>query len=171
MENEQTYCCVVDTPLGKAMAAAKSKALVGFWFVGQKYFPQQTRDWVEEAAYPVFGPLRSWLERYFAAQAPAMDLPLAPQGTPFQKAVWDFLLEITHGQLTTYGQIAQQMAVRMGQKTMSAQAVGGAVGHNPISVLIPCHRVIGADGRLTGYAGGLDKKRKLLQLERALLAI
>ena len=110
-----------------------------------------------------------WLDRYFAGEKPDMDeLSLAPQGSEFCKMVWGILCEIPYGEVTTYGEIAKKVAERTGKKSMSAQAVGGAVGHNPISIIIPCHRVIGADGSLTGYAGGIEKKVKLLELEKEL---
>jgi methylated-DNA-[protein]-cysteine S-methyltransferase len=113
--------------------------------------------------------LRHWLCRYFAGEAPVVDFALAPRGTPFQEAVWGLLLEIPYGGLTTYGAMARRMAAKMGVKSMSAQAVGGAVGHNPISIVIPCHRVVGSNGSLTGYAGGIDRKTLLLRLEGAMM--
>lgn len=169
MKNGPLSYCRMDTPLGEAVAAARDNALIGFWFVGQKYFPQETESWVENADGPVFPPLRLWLRRYFAGEAPVVDFALAPRGTPFQEAVWGLLLEIPYGSLTTYGAMARKMAVKMGRTSMSAQAVGGAVGHNPISILIPCHRVVGSSGDLTGYAGGIDKKTALLRLEGAMM--
>ena len=124
--------------------------------------------WAVALILPVFGLAKKWLDAYFAGEKPAIsELPLAPNGGEFRQAVWDILCEIPYGQCTTYGAIAQKMAARMGKKTMSSQAVGGAVGHNPISIIIPCHRVVGANGSLTGYAGGIDKKIKLLQHEGA----
>lgn len=124
---------------------------------------------IERANYPVFASLQAWLEGYFAGEIRAPDFPLAPRGTVFQKSVWDILLQIPYGTLATYGSIAKQMAERQNKARMSAQAVGGAVGHNPISVLIPCHRIVGSTGGLTGYAGGLEKKTALLRLEGAML--
>ena len=155
----------MDTPLGKATACAVDGTLSGFWFIGQKYYPQKTPHWIEKPEYPIFPALRRWLDRYFAASAPEPDFALNPQGTPFQKAVWDILLQIPYGTTTTYGKIAKQLAAARNLPSMSSQAVGGAVGHNPISLLIPCHRVVGSTGKLTGYAGGLDKKKVLLRLE------
>lgn len=114
----------------------------------------------------IFGRTKDWLERYFAGKRPsAMELPLAPPGSAFQKEVWKRLCEIPYGSVTTYGALAKEMAAFLGRSSMSAQAVGGAVGHNPISIIIPCHRVVGSDGSLTGYAGGIEKKRRLLLLE------
>jgi methylated-DNA-[protein]-cysteine S-methyltransferase len=149
-------------------AAAEDSVLTGLWFAGQKYFPAKTRTWTLKPDAPVFTALQSWLDDYFAGKKPPLNLPLKPQGTAFQLAVWEILLTIPYGQLTSYGEITQRVAIQQGAASMSAQAVGGAVGHNPISILIPCHRVVGASGSLTGYAGGLDKKRFLLELEGSL---
>ena len=167
---EKIYTFITDTPLGKIQAAACDNALRGLWFIGQKYFPSDTGEWKNEPDYPVFVSLKTWLEDYFAKKRPKIKVhkqsvvPLSPQGTEFQQAVWKLLLEIPSGKTSTYGAIAAKLA--SAGKKASAQAVGGAVGHNPISIIIPCHRVLGADGSLTGYAGGLDKKRALLELER-----
>ena len=158
----------LETPLGPATARAEDNALTGFWFIGQKYYPAKRDAWVQTPGYPIFTQLRAWLEEYFAGHNPVPNFILNPQGTPFQKKIWAFLLRIPYGKLTTYGKIAGQLAAREGLVSMSAQAVGGAVGRNPISLLIPCHRVVGTDGSLTGYAGGLDKKTALLRLEGAL---
>jgi methylated-DNA-[protein]-cysteine S-methyltransferase len=162
---EKNYTFITDTPLGRIQAAASGKALWGLWFIGQKYFPSGTEAWLNEPELPVFVSLKSWLEEYFAKKKPKTKVALAPHGTGFQQAVWKILLEIPYGQTTSYGEIAARLSFT-GQKA-SAQAVGGAVGHNPISLIIPCHRVLGADGSLTGYAGGLEKKRALLELENA----
>jgi methylated-DNA-[protein]-cysteine S-methyltransferase len=155
------YTFITDTALGKIQAAAWDNALRGLWFTGQKYFPTGTESWVKAPDYPVFVSLKAWLKEYFAGGKPEQRIPLSPEGTDFQQAVWKLLLEIPYGGTSTYGAIAARIAGSSG----SAQAVGGAVGHNPISLLIPCHRVVGADGSLTGYAGGLEKKRALLALE------
>lgn len=155
----------METPLGTALASAENGALTGFWFIGQKYFPNNAEQWPVKQDYPVFASLQEWLDAYFARKNPALTFACAPKGSPFQKAVWNMLLRIPHGTLTTYGAIAEEMAKKIGRESMSAQAVGGAVGHNPISVIIPCHRVVGANGGLTGYAGGVDKKAALLRLE------
>ncbi|MCL2233851.1 MAG: methylated-DNA--[protein]-cysteine S-methyltransferase [Treponema sp.] len=160
---DQVYTCVLESPLGAIQAAAKDNALCGLWFVGQKYFPPGAETWLDTPDYPVFAALKSWLQDYFAGKNPELTIPLAPEGTDFQQAVWEMLLEIPYGKTTTYGNIASRLASKA-----SAQAVGGAVGHNPISLIIPCHRVLGADGSLTGYAGGLEKKRSLLELEGVL---
>lgn len=161
------YTCTIATPLGSMTAAAGEGALMGLWFVGQKYYPQKTDTWVEDPSYHVFEILRVWLTGYFAGKKNLTAPLLNPQGTPFQKTVWDILLQIPYGRVTTYGEIAKKLAAARGLTSLSAQAVGGAVGHNPISLLIPCHRVVGADKSLTGYAGGLEKKEALLLLEQA----
>ncbi len=161
------YTSTIDTPLGPMTAAAKDGSLIGLWFVGQKYYPSLTDSWIREPDYSVFALLRTYLERYFSGVAGDLGVPLDPPGSAFQKAVWDILLKIPMGRVATYGQIAKQLGRTGGVSRMSAQAVGGAVGHNRISILIPCHRVVGFDGRLTGYAGGLDKKAALLKIENA----
>ena len=161
-----TFTYVTETPLGKIQATARGNALTGLWFIGQKYFPTGTEAWNNELDYPVFVSLKNWLEDYFARKKPKTKIPLTPNGTDFQQAVWKLLLEIPYGSTSTYGVIASQLAAA--GKKASAQAVGGAVGHNPISLLIPCHRVLGSDGSLTGYAGGIEKKRALLELEGSL---
>lgn len=159
------YTCTIDTPLGPMTAAASKGKLIGLWFLGQKHYPAAAQSWVPQPEYPVLADLRAWIEGYFAGKGGRFDLPLEPQGTPFQKAVWKILLCVPPGKTITYGDIAKQLVAELGVTAMSAQAVGGAIGRNPISILIPCHRVVGADGSLTGYAGGIDKKRALLQLE------
>jgi methylated-DNA-[protein]-cysteine S-methyltransferase len=158
------YTTFIDTPLGKMRASCKDKAITGLWFKGQKYYPDTSR-WIESNEHEIFGSLKLWLDDYFAGQNRKYDFLLSAIGTPFQMKVWDILAQIEYGQTTTYGEIAKSLAREMNISKMSAQAVGGAVGHNPISILIPCHRVLGTDGDLRGYAGGLDKKRFLLKLE------
>ena len=145
-------------------AAASGSSLLGLWFSGQKYFPSCAASWLKEPEYPVFIGLRTWLEDYFACKKPKIAFSLSPPGTAFQQAVWKLLLSIPYGETRSYGALSGQLA--SAGKKASAQAVGGAVGHNPVSILIPCHRVIGADGSLTGYAGGLERKRALLELEQ-----
>ena len=165
------YTCTIDTPLGAMTASAEKGALTGLWFIGQKYYPSKTGTWIDESDYPVFETLRVWLADYFSGRDCISDLQLEPQGTPFQKNVWEMLLKIPFGQVTTYREIAKKLALTRGLSSMSAQAVGGAVGHNPISILIPCHRVVGSNRSLTGYAGGIDKKKDLLQLEHVDLTL
>jgi methylated-DNA-[protein]-cysteine S-methyltransferase len=161
------YTCTIDTPLGAMTAAAEENALVGLWFVGQEHYPTQAARWTSEPAHPVFEAVRGYLASYFSGKTDGLEIRLEPPGSPFQRAVWDVLLRIPRGQVKTYGQIAREIAGAMGQASISAQAVGSAVGHNRISILIPCHRVIGSDGHLRGYAGGLDRKAALLRLEKA----
>jgi methylated-DNA-[protein]-cysteine S-methyltransferase len=161
------YTCSIDTPLGTMTAAEKDEALIGLWFIGQKYYPASTTGWVCEPGRPVFVSTGNYLVRYFAGEAGPIDFRLAPSGSPFRIAVWDRLMQIPMGQVITYGNIARSVDRTRGSASMSAQAVGGAVGHNPISILIPCHRVIGSDGSLTGYAGGLDRKAALLRIEQS----
>ena len=161
------YSSDYESPLGRMTLASDGENIVGLWMEGQKYFAATLKGDVEKKpALPVFAKATKWLDAYFAGKRPAIsELPLAPGGGEFRKAVWQILCEIPYGQCTTYGEIAKKMAVRLGKKSMSSQAVGGAVGHNPISVVIPCHRVVGGNGSLTGYAGGINKKIKLLELE------
>ena len=141
------YVYRYDSPVGKMTMASDGTALTGLWFV-----------------LPVFEDTISWLDTYFGGEIPDFTPELSVQSTPFRKAVWDILLNIPYGQTITYGEIADIIAQQTGKK-MSAQAVGGAVGHNPVSIIIPCHRVVGADGSMTGYAGGIVRKKFLLELE------
>ena len=158
-----------DSPLGTLLIAEKEGALVGLWMEGQKYFLGSVKEEMQEKTdVKVLLQTREWLERYFKRERPAIsELPLAPMGSEFQKAVWKILCQIPYGEVTTYKAIAVRIAKERGIERMSAQAVGGAVAHNPISIVIPCHRVVGSDGSLTGYAGGLDIKKHLLSLEGA----
>lgn len=155
------------SPLGKLTLASDGSSLVGLWIEGQKYFAAAMKEKPEiKDNLPVFQETTDWLDQYFAGKAPSPDtLPLAPAGSEFRRIVWDILCKIPYGQVVTYGQIAKEAAEKMNRQSMSAQAVGGAVGHNPISIVIPCHRVVGAMGNLTGYAGGIDKKIQLLSHE------
>lgn len=154
-----------DAPYGRYVMAAEDRALTGLWLEGQKYFPSDLPEPSGEEA-EIFARTRRWLDAYFAGRQPELSaLPIAPRGSAFAQSVWQLLLEIPYGQTVTYGQLAKRLAEQRGLTRMSAQAVGGAVGHNPISVIIPCHRVLGAKNRLTGYAGGLDVKTFLLKLE------
>lgn len=160
------YTHHVDSPLGGITLAGDGQALTGLWFDGQKYFADTLSKQHEEKALAVFEQTERWLSIYFSGRIPDFTPPLRLKGTPFREEVWRILLTIPYGQTVTYGEIAAILASRRGLAGMSAQAVGGAVGHNPISLIVPCHRVVGADGALTGYAGGLEKKRWLLELER-----
>lgn len=161
--------CSIQTPLGEMIAMVEHDSLSGLRFVGQKNAPKNTGDWMEDPEHPVFTALRRQLETYFAGKLRVFDLPVTLQGTPFQMAVWTLLRNIPAGTTTTYGSLARQLAESRGGRIPSAQAVGGAVGHNPVAIIIPCHRVVGANGSLTGYAGGLDRKAALLALEKGQL--
>lgn len=156
------------SPLGGITLASDGVFLTGLWFDGQKYFGAALSGEPHEKKLPVFEQTERWLDIYFSGKAPDFTPSLSLQGTDFRKAVWEILLTIPFGQTMTYGEIAKRAASQMGLSRMSAQAVGGAVGHNPISLIIPCHRVVGSDGSLTGYAGGVDKKRRLLNMEGAI---
>ena len=159
------YISHYNSPLGGITLASDGEALTGLWFDGQKFFGDTLQPQSREADLPVFQETRRWLDIYFSGRGPGFSPKLCLRGTPFRKAVWEILLTIPFGKTMTYGEIAARIAARMGLGSMSAQAVGGAVGNNPISLIIPCHRVLGAGGSLTGYAGGLDKKIRLLQME------
>ena len=154
------------SPLGKILLASDGHAQTGLWFEGQKYFAAKLERDHEEKDLPVFAQVAEWLALYFNGKNPAFTPPLTLKGTPFQKEVWEAMLAIPFGQTTTYAKIAAEIARRRGLASMSAQAVGSAVAHNPISLIIPCHRVVGSDGSLTGYAGGIEKKEWLLAMER-----
>lgn len=157
-----------ESPMGGILLAADMTGLTGLWFDGQKYFANHLDLEHEEKNLPVFREVKRWLEIYFSGQEPDFMPPLHVYGSPFQLAVWEILQKIPYGETTTYGEIAKIIAKQRGLSHMSAQAVGGAVGHNKISIIIPCHRVMGANGSLTGYAGGIDKKVKLLELEKGM---
>ena len=152
--------------LGSITLASSGEALAGLWFEGQKYYPQNLVAESSKVKLPIFTETVKWLDIYFSEKEPGFTPPISLHTTPFRKAVYDILLTIPYGQTMTYGEIASILAEQQGVERMSAQAVGSAVGHNPFSIIIPCHRVVGADGSLTGYAGGLDKKSALLKLEK-----
>lgn len=152
---------VYSSPIGEIILAAENGALIGLWFRGQKYECAGLRENETETDESiVLLSARRWLDRYFAGEAPERDLPLAPRGSDFRQRVWRELLNIPYGDTVSYGELARRVGCA------SARAVGNAVGHNPISLIIPCHRVVGADGRLTGYAGGTDRKAYILALEK-----
>lgn len=154
------------SPLGEMLLAADETGVTGLWFAGQKYFARHLDKEHAEKEIPLFETVKQWLDVYFSGREPDFTVPLHFTGTAFQNEVWGILCAIPYGQTTTYGEIAKQLAARRGLPHMSARAVGGAVGHNPISILVPCHRVVGLGGSLTGYAGGLERKRCLLALEQ-----
>lgn len=159
------YTSKYKSPLGGILLAADELGLTGLWFEGQKYFAYDLDKENQEKELPVFKQAKKWLDIYFSSKEPDFKLPLHFTGTAFQTEVWDILYRIPYGQTTTYGNIAAQLAKQRGLERMSAQAVGGAVSHNKISIIVPCHRVVGTNGSLTGYAGGIDKKIALLKLE------
>ncbi len=158
------YTYKMKTPIGDITLGSDGENLIGLWLDGQKYFASTIKEETCEKSLPVFKETEKWLIEYFKGQNPKIKLPLKPSGSQFRQDVFKILTEIPYGKVITYGEIAKKLEVQYGRK-MSAQAVGGAVGHNPISIIIPCHRVVGTNGSLTGYAGGIDKKIKLLQLE------
>ena len=154
------YFAEYDSPVGRLVLQSDGISLTGLWMNGE---PDQNAAPAD--TLPVLRQAMAWLDAYFRGENPVIDFPLAPEGTEFQRQVWEILRKIPLGQTRSYGSIAREMAQRIGKEKMSAQAVGGAVGRNPISILIPCHRVVGAQGQLTGYAGGLERKRWLLDHE------
>lgn len=154
------------SPLGGITLSSNGTELTGLWFDGQKYFGDTLGEEYEEKNLPIFEETARWLDIYFSGKSPNFTPPLSMETTPFRKAVWKIMLTIPYGRTLTYGEIAKEIAKQKGLPKMSAQAVGGAVGHNSISLIVPCHRVVGTNGSLTGYAGGIDKKVKLLTLEK-----
>lgn len=163
------YTRLCSSPLGSLLLAERDGALTGLWMEGQKYFPslseQETRPCSNS---PVLRAAEKWLTAYFAGEKPEISaLPLSPEGSVFRRKVWERLCAIPYGQVRTYGEIARELAEESGTERSRARAVGGAVGHNPISIIIPCHRVVGADGTLTGYAGGVHRKLWLLRHEES----
>jgi methylated-DNA-[protein]-cysteine S-methyltransferase len=158
------YVAEYASPVGTLTLASDGESVTGIWIAGQKYFAATLGEHTSRETPPVLTLAAAWLDRYFRRGNPEMTLPLAPAGSAFRAAVWAVLLAVPYGGVTTYGEIARRLEETAGMKT-SARAVGGAVGHNPVSIVIPCHRVVGADGGLTGYAGGLSVKRRLLELE------
>ena len=158
------YLHVCSSPLGEITLSGDGEALTGLWFQGQRYFGSTLSGGEAEKSLPLFDRTEEWLNVYFSGREPGFLPPLRPRGSPFRQRVWELLQEIPYGQTVTYGDLARQFTRETGRPA-SPRAVGGAVGHNPISLLIPCHRVLGAGGGLTGYAGGVDRKRRLLELE------
>lgn len=155
-----TYTYNYSSPVGEILLAANDNGLTGLWFYGAKYFAADLEDERTEKLTPVLRQTLRWLDIYFSGSEPDFMPPLELHGSDFRRRVWAELAKIPYGETVTYGEIAKKLGVK------SAQAVGGAVGHNPVSIIVPCHRVLGADGSLTGYAGGTDKKARLLELER-----
>lgn len=159
------HTAVYKSPVGEILLAADDIGLTGLWFEGAKYYADGLDKEHDEAEVLIFGEVRCWLDIYFSGREPDFMPSVHMTGTPFRMKVWEILRRIPYGDTMTYGEIAKRIAGEQGGAGMSARAVGSAVGHNPVSVIIPCHRVVGADGSLTGYAGGIDRKVKLLTLE------
>ena len=159
------YSTDYTSPIGEMLIASDGEAVCGVWFYGQKHFPSSD-NFTQKDDLAIFRDVKSWFDDYFNGLNPEITFKLKPEGSEFRLKVWKMLSEIPYGETLTYGEIAGRMS-----PTMSAQAVGGAVGHNPISILIPCHRVLGANGNLTGYAGGIDKKIELLKIENILNSV
>lgn len=157
------YITTYNSPLGIIILACNNENLTGLWFSGQKHFPDVSKAIKKETC--IHKKVKLWLDKYFKGTNPQINnIKLAPHGTEFQQKIWEILTKIPYGKTTTYGDIAKQYSIKTGKKT-SPRAVGTAIGKNPISIIIPCHRVIGKNGSLTGYAGGIDRKTQLLKLE------
>ena len=168
--NKIIYITYYDSILGKLTIASDGENIIGLWIEGQKYFADtiKNENIIKKDDISIFIKTKEWLDRYFRGERPDIkELKLSPKGSEFRQNVWKILCRIPYGQTITYGKIAKEIAKLMNKNSMSAQAIGNAVGHNPISIIIPCHRVVGTNGDLTGYAGGIDKKRELLELENA----
>ena len=161
------FSTIYGSPVGLLTLASDGESLIGLWIEGQKYHGNSLIETIlGKDDLPIFNTVKDWLDKYFAGEKLNISqLPLAPNGSDFRKAVWEILCEIPYGEVITYGHVAKKIAKVMNMGSMSSQAVGGAIGHNPISIIIPCHRVVGSNGSLTGYAGGIEVKKKLLQLE------
>ena len=160
------YYCTYKSKIGLLYLISDGESLIGCYLEGQKYFPNNIDNYYLNEELSILAKSKDWLEKYFNGENPSIDeIPLNYIGTEFRKKVWEVLKDISYGELVTYKHIAKKIAKAKGLETMSAQAVGGAVGHNPLLIFIPCHRVIGVDGSLTGYAAGLENKRFLLDLE------
>ena len=161
------YKTYYESPIGSITLASDGENIIGLWMEGQKYYGDTvTEEMIEKNELVIFAKTKKWLDRYFMGEKPNIsEISLVPRGGEFRTIIWDILCQIPYGQVTTYGEIGKKAAKIMNKKNMSAQAVGGAVGHNPISIIIPCHRVISGNGSLTGFSGGLNKKIALLKHE------
>ena len=167
------YSTTYKSPIGAlTLACDGGNNLIGLWIEGQKYHGNTLfKQIIDKSDMPIFNDTKKWLDRYFAGEKPAVsELSIAPIGSDFRHRVWDILCEIPYGKVITYKEITEKIAKDLNKQKMSAQAVGGAVGHNPVSIIIPCHRVVGTNGSLTGFAGGIDKKIKLLEIEGVCLS-
>ena len=162
------YTSTYQSPIGNLLIASKDNKLVGLWMENQKYYLSNFKEEIVEIEnLEILERTKKWLDRYFNGEKPKInELEISPIGSEFRKSVWEILKNIPYGEVITYNDIAKELAKQKGIKKMSAQAVGGAVGHNPISIIIPCHRVVGTNGSLTGYAGGIKKKIYLLEHEK-----
>lgn len=160
------YYKKVASPLGEITLRSDGEALTGLWFADDKHYEAKDIAGAALADLDVFMQAEAWLAEYFAGREPKVSVPLKLQGSEFQMQVWRLLQDIPYGRLVTYGDIAKKIAAQKGVARMSAQAVGGAVGHNPLCIIVPCHRVVGANGSLTGYGGGMWRKVRLLELEK-----
>lgn len=160
------YITNYDSPVGKILLACDEIGLTGLWLENEKYYANNLDSEHKVKETPIFDKAKRWLDIYFNGKEPDFMPPIHMLGTPFQIEIWEYLLKIPYGETTTYGELAKKVAQRRGIERMSAQAVGGAVGHNEISIIIPCHRVVGTNGSLTGYAGSINKKIELLKLEK-----
>lgn len=166
--NKEIYITYYNSILGKLTIASDGENIIGLWIEGQKYFADtiKNENIIEKDNLEIFVKTKDWLDKYFRGERPDIkELKLSPKGSEFRQNVWKILCRIPYGQTITYGKIAKEIAKLMNKNSMSAQAIGNAVGHNPISIIIPCHRVVGINGSLTGYAGGIDKKINLLSIE------
>lgn len=165
------YTSIYQSPIGKINLLSDGKFLTGLWIEGQTNLLKEIKEYEKNENIEVLCNTKKWLDDYFSGKEPKIDLKLKLNGTEFRKEVWNILLEIPYGKTMTYGEIARKIAQKRKINKMSAQAIGGAVGHNPIAIIVPCHRVIGSDGSLTGYAGGIHLKEKLLNIENSLTKI
>ena len=164
---EKKYYTEYISPVGKLTIVSDEENIIGLWIEGQKYFCSTIQEEIiRKDNLPILKIAKKWLDKYFNNEKPKNnEIPLKPYGGEFRQLVWNILCQIPYGEITTYGEIAKKVAKMQGKKTMSAQAIGGAVGHNPISIIIPCHRVIGTNGKLTGYAAGVKIKKQLIDFE------
>lgn len=162
------YSMIYNSPIGDLTIVSDEENLIGLWIKNQKYFMNSSsNDILQNYNIEIMKKTKNWLDRYFNGEKPNIsELSLKPKGSEFRKVVWNILCQIPYGEVITYGEIAKEAQKILNKDKMSAQAIGGAVGHNPISIIIPCHRVVGTNGSLTGYAGGIDIKKKLLKLEK-----